>query len=446
MKTPICDFVSAYMQKNTIRGHMPGHKGVPVLGMEPMDITEIQGADSLYEADGIIRESEENASRLFGCATYYATEGSTQCIKSMVYLAVQLAKKKGKRPCILAGRNAHKAFVTAAALMDADVEWLFPGEGESYLSCCPGAEEVEAKLDSLQPAALYLTSPDYLGHMADIKGIANVCKKHGVMLMVDNAHGAYLRFLETSLHPMDLGADMCCDSAHKTLPVLTGGAYLHLSDDMAKFFPRPQVKKAMSLFGSTSPSYLILQSLDKANELLENGLIEQIRDAVDSQALFNGYFTEEAGHTLAGNEPLKITVKCKPSGYTGTELAEILRKENVECEFCDPDYLVLMRSAMGDFWRAMPWERVLLTLKNKPALTDAPPVFQRPERVMRIRAAVMAESETVLAEESLGRVLAAITVGCPPAVPIVVSGERIDENALQCFRYYGISHVDVVKE
>ena len=206
--------------------------------------------------------------------------------------------------------------------MDADVEWLFPKEGESYLSCCPTAEEADAFLAAEKPAALYLTSPDYLGHMADIEGIAKVCKKHGVLLMVDNAHGAYLRFLETSLHPMDLGADICCDSAHKTLPVLTGGAYLHLSDDMAKVFPRAQVKKAMSLFGSTSPSYLILQSLDKANELLSNGLPERIRDAVDSQALFNGYFTEEAGHTLAGNEPLKITVRCKPSGYTGGDFAQ----------------------------------------------------------------------------------------------------------------------------
>ncbi|MBQ9943754.1 MAG: aminotransferase class V-fold PLP-dependent enzyme [Clostridia bacterium] len=446
MNTPICDFVAEYSRRNMIRGHMPGHKGVPVLGMENMDITEIQGADSLYEADGIIRESEENASALFGCPTFYSTEGSTQCIKAMVYLALQFAKRQGKKPLIAAGRNAHKAFVTAAALMDADVEWVFPKKNESYLSCCPTADETDAFLGAHRPCALYLTSPDYLGHMADIQAIAAVCKKHGVLFMVDNAHGAYLRFLESSLHPMDLGADLCCDSAHKTLPVLTGGAYLHLSDDMAKVFPRAQVKKAMSLFGSTSPSYLILQSLDKANELLANDLPERIRDAADSQSLFNGYFTEEAGHTLAGNEPLKITVKCKPSGYTGTELADLLRKENVECEFCDPDYLVLMRSVMGDFWRAMPWERVLLMLKKKPPIPDAPPMFSKPEKVLRIRDAVMAQSETIPAKDSLGRVLAGVTVGCPPAVPIVVSGERIDENALRCFAYYGISHVDVVKE
>lgn len=436
MNTPICDFVAEYNRRNMIRDHMPGHKGKALLGMEPMDITEIQGADSLYEAEGIIRESEENASALFGCPTFYSTEGSTQCIKAMVYLALQWAKRRGKQPLIAAGRNAHKAFVTAAALMDADVEWIFPRENESYLSCCPTAEETDAFLTAHQPAALYLTSPDYLGHMADIASIARVCKKHGVLLVVDNAHGAYLRFLEPSRHPMDLGADLCCDSAHKTLPVLTGGAYLHLSRELTEVFPRFQVKKALSLFGSTSPSYLILQSLDKANQLLAEGLADKIREtAARPLPRLEALPTE-------GTEPLKITLRCKKMGYTGTELADILRSKNVECEFCDPDYLVLMRSPMG--YDA--GESILSSLQIKPSLPENAPAFSRPERVMRIREALMAKSEMIPAEESLGRILAGITVGCPPAVPIVVSGERIDENALRCFAYYGISHVDVVTE
>lgn len=436
MNTPICNFVAEYNRKNMIRGHMPGHKGKALLGMENMDITEIQGADSLYEADGIIRESEENASALFGCPTFYSTEGSTQCIKAMVYLALQFAKCQGKKPLIAAGRNAHKAFVTAAALMDADVEWIFPKENESYLSCCPTAEETDAFLGAHQPAALYLTSPDYLGHMADIQAIAAVCKKHGVLFMVDNAHGAYLHFLEPSRHPMDLGADLCCDSAHKTLPVLTGGAYLHLSAGLANLFPHFQVKKALSLFGSTSPSYLILQSLDKANQLLADGLAETIRQTAARQ------LPPLSGLPTEGDEPLKITLRCKEMGYTGTELADILRSKKVECEFCDPDYLVLMRSPLGHD----AGESVLSSLQKKPPLPQKPPVFSRPEKVMRIREALMAKSEMIPAEKCLGRILAGITVGCPPAVPIVVSGERIDENALRCFAYYGISHVDVVKE
>lgn len=80
-----------------------------------------------------------------------------------------------------------------------------------------------------KPAAVYITSPDYLGNLADIGGMSDVCRKYGVLLIVDNAHGAYLHFLPKPEHPLDLGAEMCCDSAHKTLPVLTGGAYLHIS-------------------------------------------------------------------------------------------------------------------------------------------------------------------------------------------------------------------------
>ena len=97
---------------------MPGHKGVAALGMEHLDITEIQGADSLYEADGIIAQSEANASALFGCRTIYSTEGSSQCIRAMLYLISLYARQHGRKNIVAAGRNAHKAFLTAAALVD----------------------------------------------------------------------------------------------------------------------------------------------------------------------------------------------------------------------------------------------------------------------------------------------------------------------------------------
>ena len=134
MKTPIADFVRRYGAGGTLRLHMPGHKGRGPLGVESLDITEIQGADSLYEASGVIRESEENASGLFGCPTYYSVEGSSQCIRAMVYLALLRAKAQGRRPLIAAGRNAHRTFLGALALLDVEVLWLMPRAGEGYLS------------------------------------------------------------------------------------------------------------------------------------------------------------------------------------------------------------------------------------------------------------------------------------------------------------------------
>ena len=130
MNTPICDFVKNYIWQNKLRLHMPGHKGCGLLGFEELDITEIPGADSLYQADGIINQSEENASFLFGSNTFYSTEGSSHCIRAMLYLALQ--KSNGNR-LIAAGRNAHKTFLTAAALLDFEIDWLM-GENGNYLS------------------------------------------------------------------------------------------------------------------------------------------------------------------------------------------------------------------------------------------------------------------------------------------------------------------------
>ena len=182
MNTPIVDFVRRYAQQRTTRMHMPGHKGQAFLGCEPYDITEIRGADELYEAGGIIAQSEANATRLFGTAhTYYSTEGSSQCIRAMLCLALQGAPRTGKRPVLLAARNAHKALLYAAALLDFDIQWLWPAPDAAGALCtCPvEPEALSSALDELAaegrtPFGVYLTSPDYLGFVQDIAGLAVV--------------------------------------------------------------------------------------------------------------------------------------------------------------------------------------------------------------------------------------------------------------------------------
>ena len=445
MKTPICDFVNKYRAQSKLRLHMPGHKGARFLGFEEFDITEISGADSLYEASGIIAESERNASDLFGCDTYYSTEGSSQCIKAMVYLSVLAAKKEGRRPLIAAGRNAHKAFHSALALLDVDVLWIYPKNIANYLSCDISARDVEEFLSACEekPTALYLTSPDYLGNMADVRSIAKVCRENGILLLVDNAHGAYLRFLSESAHPMDLGADLCCDSAHKTLPVLTGGAYLHVASDFDTDI-KESIKDAMCLFGSTSPSYLILQSLDAANSYLEGHrerlasfvpLVDALKEALSSH-----------GYELYGAEPLKVTLHTKAYGYLGTEFAQILEERGVVCEFADPDFVVLMLTPELCESGLKMVKAILLSIERKERILGEMPEFRKAERVCRVREAVTSQSETVSAENSLGRVAALTHCSCPPAVPVVVSGERIDENAIKCFEYYGIKEIKVIKK
>ncbi len=445
MDTPICDFVKKYNDQSPLRMHMPGHKGVNFLGFEQLDITEFDGADDLYAANGIIRQSEENASQLFGFPTYYCTEGSSQCIRAMMYLLLLKAKEKGQKPIIAAGRNAHKTFVSAAALLDFDIMWLYPKKEESYLSCNITPDELEEYLQRTEekPVAVYLTSPDYLGKTADIEGISKVCHSFGIFLVVDNAHGAYLKFLEESRHPIDLGADMCCDSAHKTLPVITGGAYIHISNKLSDFACE-HVKNALALFGSTSPSYLILQSLDFCNSYLELykqklkdflPLVEKTKEAL-----------KEKGFCFYGDEPMKLTFSAKKYGYTGNELAYILKQNNILCEFCDPDYLVLMPTPETGKEGLEKIGAVLLSIPKKEQKVTAPPPFTKAEKAMTVREATLSPAEILPVSECEGRLLATITVGCPPAVPILVCGERITKEVIDCFRYYDITKCSVVIE
>lgn len=445
MNTPICDFVRRYADEGNLRLHMPGHKGVPLLGVEPLDLTEIDGADSLYEADGIIRESEENASRLFGSQTFYSTEGSSQCIRAMLLLTLQYAKRHGKRPTVAAGRNAHRTFLSAVALLDLDVKWLADDTDDSYLSCTPDMNALEGLLqnENERPVAVYLTSPDYLGNVSDVRAIADLCHRYGVLLLVDNAHGAYLKFLPESQHPIDLGADLCCDSAHKTLPSLTGAAYLHLSRNVGDATVA-QAKNALALFGSTSPSYLILQSLDMTNQYLSDGYAARLAAFADEVRDCCQQLTAQ-GYRLFGNEPLKLTLETKSYGYTGSALSAILQKSGIVCEFADPDFLVLMLTPEVGADGLQRLTQSLLEIPNRPAIGQRPPKAHLPRRVLSVRDATLSDCETLPVEQCLGRVLAAASVSCPPAVPIIVCGEQIDAQAIEAFRYYGITHCTVVR-
>ena len=446
MNTPICDFVRSYADSKQLRLHMPGHKGISTLGVEHLDITEIDGADVLYRADGIIKESEANASRLFGTAlTKYSTEGSSLSIRAMLYLTVLYAKSIGKEPRILAGRNAHHTFMTAAALLDLQVDWLYPENWESLVSCKITAEYLDRVLDHPdKPVAVYITSPDYLGNVADIAELGAVCHRHGVLLLVDNAHGAYLNFLPENRHPIALGADICCDSAHKTLPVLTGGGYLHVSEQAPALFCQ-QAEKALSLFASTSPSYLIMQSLDAANRYLAEGYAERLADFVQMVDQLKRSLSE-IGYELLGDEPLKITIAPKSFGYTGEDLAKILLDRNIVCEFADPDFIVFMLTPEITKEELDYLMQVLCSIPRKDAIDMKPPMMSKPKQVCSIREALFAMSKEVAIQDSIGYVLASTRISCPPAIPIVVCGERIDADAIRCFKYYGVEICQVIRE
>ena len=444
MNTPICDFVQNYISRDASRFHMPGHKGASFLGCEPMDITEIGGADVLYSPDGIIAESENNATALFGSAhSFYSAEGSSLAIRAMLgLLRLGITDRK---PLVLAARNAHKTFIYACALLDLHVEWLCPERFLSPCDCNIPPHVLQKRLSEMpeKPDAVYVTSPDYLGNIADVRGLSKVCDRFNIPLFVDNAHGAYLRFLEPSLHPLDLGAAVCCDSAHKTLPVLTGGAYLHISKKAPAAY-LAAARKYLSLFASTSPSYLILASLDRCNAHLADGYGEKLAKTVQKLKKV-ATRVSKFGFCVLECEPLKLVINAKKSGYRGDILASLLSERNVECEFADPDYLVLMvtpETRDSDLERLV---TALAELGARPALPETEHTVPPISVCLTPREAIFAPSEAVPVKESVGRICAAPTVACPPAVPIVISGERISESHVRLMQYYGHESVDAVK-
>lgn len=443
--SPLLNALERHLALGRVPMHMPGHKGIasPLDRMGDLlrlDTTEIPDTDSLYEASGPIAEAMERASALYGTRrTLFSAGGCSLCIQTMLRLAVPQGGK------IVAGRTIHRAAVNAMALLDIIPAWVLPrpdaGEG------LPGRihpQDIEAALCANPDAcAVYVTTPDYYGVLSDIRGISEVCRAHGVPLLVDNAHGAHLKFACPGAHPLERGASITCDSAHKTLPVMTGGAWLHIAQDAYC----AEAPSAMALFGSTSPSYPILVSLDLCRAWLEeegeaafSSLTEKVDD-VRRHALSLGMRLP-----LGEWDPVRITLGTAPLGLTGQEAAQRLRQQGVEPEYADGMHVVLIPSPFNpdeDFLRL---KAALSALPDgRPPLPKAGKVTSLPAVAASPRQALLAPGERIPIAESVGRIAAEASCPCPPGVPVVAPGEYIDEQSAKILKSYGICEIKVIK-
>lgn len=446
MDTPIYDFLCNLIKKDTSRFFMPGHKGNINTNndfemINKYDITEINGADALYSADSIIKNSEDNASRLFGSkATLYSAGGSTLCIQTMC----QLIRKKGRK--IIASRNAHMSFVNSCILLDLEPVWILPEQSDEY-GVCGNVTPNQVKdciKENLDAVAVYITTPDYLGNVCDIKAISKICDEYKIDLLVDNAHGAYLKFLDKSYHPIDLGATMCCDSAHKTLPVLTSGAYLHLSNKCA--YEKSQVKNIMNMFGSTSPSYLVLCSLDLCNDYLQNKarkdyeLLKSRICAIKEKMQEKGIFYLENKIDFC-----KITIDANKTGYTKEKLCELLSECNIEYEYANSEYIVLL---LSPFLRDIDFKRLddfINIVTPKTSIKKQGLSYKIPKKIMSPKKAFDSQSEIIHIDESENRVCASTISLCPPGVCAIVCGEQIDKQTKKILKNSGNINIKVVK-
>ncbi len=286
--------------------------------------------------------------------------------------------------------------------------------------------------------ALFLTNIDYYG---------GTCRASdpGIPVVVDNAHGSYLKFVSKAgfgreyLHPMEFGFPVIsAESAHKTLPALTGAAYLHFS----KGADYSRAKEMTALFGSTSPSYLVMESLDKVNGRLLSDP-DSVNRACASVAGLKQRLTA-LGFTLKRSDPLRITINARAWGWSGTEFAAFLRAHGAECEMADENYVVLLFSAITS---PDDCQRAEVSLELIPRRTAKPlaeyPVI-RPKQETSIREAVFAKQHSVSVDEANGKVCGGIQVSCPPGIPIVMPGERIDSEAVEALKLYGVKSVEIL--
>lgn len=441
MNTPIYDFLEKYIHSNTTRLHMPGHKGngTGVLGdIHRYDITEITGADELFDAEGIIDQSECNTAALYGAKlTSFSAGGSTACILTMLRLSAN------EGDTIIAARNVHGSFVNGCALLGLNPVFIAP-DSSDILSGMVTADQISQAITTHPHAtAVYITTPDYLGRMSDVAAIADVCKRANIPLVVDNAHGAHLRFLPKNLHPIAQGATLCCDSAHKTLPVLTGGSYLHVSHSSPLI--KSDVKAAMSIFASTSPSYLILMSLDLNNRYLaDNATADFARLAITMQGLCD-FAAAHGFHVVSDRrESTKLTLDTYAIGMTGKQFKAVLAAHNIEPEYVGSRHVVLMVSPCNTDEDISRLYRAIESVTPAPPITDGTPPYVLPECACSVRKAMMSPSQ--LAEPQIGMVAAEVRIKCPPGVPVIIPGERLDATTIELLQRSGFSKLRVIND
>jgi len=426
--------------------HMPGHKRNPRFdylgGMAELDFTEIDGLDNLHSPEGIIRDTMDLAKKLYGAEeSFLLVNGSTGGILAAVYSCCA-----GGKP-LIAVRNAHKSVYNAAVLCESPVEYLLPRLSDDGLVLDVTPEEAVRAIEAMPDAgAMLITSPTYDGVISDVAGIAEVCHAHGIPLIVDAAHGAHLGFLDPNIaSPVECGADLTVMSLHKTLPSLTQTGLLHVSGKLVK----PEtVMRALTIFETSSPSYLFMASIDGClHEMKNPGLFETWRKRL-SRLYTEAHLWERTGvhlrhpwqrpENVFAFDESKLILAC--DGYAGTKIAEILRKEfGIEPEMTAHGYVLLMTGA-GDTDEMT--ERLCEAFRyfgKHPR-----PAFERefctspygivPESVMLLAYALTADAETVPLEDACGRIAAEFVMPYPPGIPLLAPGEVITEERIAAVR------------
>ena len=449
---PVVSFVTAHADENPVSFHMPGHKGSQLYKkyghteflekMMDCDITELPGADNLFQTEGILAAAQENYAELYGVKRSYLLVNGTS---GGVIAAIMASVPKGRK--LIMARNCHKAIYNALLLADIQPVYAYPEMIHAYgISGEITAEEIETCLRENPDAdAVILPSPNYYGICSDIRKIAEIVHKYGKVLIVDQAHGAHLKFFDDcgfSDMPKGAeseGADITVNSIHKTLASYTQSALLNLNSDRVD---RYVLEDKLQMIQSTSPSYLLMSSLDINCDLLFKHKQELMGEWHEALMYFYREAQNIPGLDIIGNpfgagekirlDITKINLDMSGAGLNAAELEAELIKRHIYAELTTGNILMCM-TGIGNTRSDM--EKLLAALKEISAayFGKAGCVKKQVSAVFEAKLTlhpVPKDRERVALLSACGRICASSIIPYPPGIPFICPGEELTQEVI----------------
>jgi len=429
-----------YGQSDYYPYHMPGHKrnmkGQPLEEFYNIDITEIDGFDNLHQAEGILLESEKRINRIYGSdETFFLVNGSTGGILSAVSCVVEMGGK------ILIARNCHKSVYHAAYLRNCEIRYLYPKVSERFgIAMGVDSQEIGRILrEEDKIAAVVITSPTYEGVISDVRKMVETAHDFHIPVIVDEAHGAHLGFSEKfPENAIKAGADIVIHSLHKTLPSPTQTALLHVSGNL---IDRKKLKRYLSIYQSSSPSYPLMAGMELCFDLIEKdgrGLFEQMYE--NWMEMLERLEGCKAFRILKKQDVLKegmkdfdvgkLVISTIATKWSGQELFEkLLREYHLQLEMAGNNYVLAMFTLMDTKEGYERLTKALLELDEQAAKESGMVKFDVGKKHIHLKTscrmaeALDGESEWISLSESEGRTAAGFVNLYPPGIPVIVPGE-----------------------
>ncbi len=459
MRKSLLKELKSFRKKEKINMHIPGHKNGRGLSAYfrknafDIDVTEVCGTDNLQNPCGIIKNAQENSARVFGAGeTYFLTEGSSLGLRAVVLGCVPRGGK------LLVDRCCHKSIIAAIALGGVEPVFLTPDFDEElglYLGV--SCSEVKNKLAKHPDVCgAIITSPTYYGICSDISAIADILHKDDKFLIVDEAHGAHFAFGEGILPQtaLSLGADACVQSAHKTLPSLGQSSFLHISKDAR--FDKERLVRTLRNIQTTSPSYMLMASLDEATRYMEKRgrqrltrLAEKIanfKDVISCRTQMRFIDSETTGRM---QDITRLVLDVSSLGIGAREAERIFAEEfSLYAEMADNRYVILVPTVSTTGREIKKLGRIICRLDRKKTKTENNQKnMSLPEIKLSMAPSDAAERqfETVCIEDAVNRISAGVVSVCPPGASVLIPGQIIDENVLRyIIRNEVTDRVDVI--